>query len=109
MTAEAPPVMQVTVAYGGPEGEAVVAVALAPHASVADAVAESRLVERFGLAQIALGYAIFGQRATAGTPLRAGDRVELLRPLVADPKEVRRRHAALHPLPRPRPRRKRPA
>jgi putative ubiquitin-RnfH superfamily antitoxin RatB of RatAB toxin-antitoxin module len=101
--------IEVTVAYAGPEGEAVVAVAVATGATVAEAVARSRLVERFGLAHAAISYAIFGQRAPAATPLRAGDRVELLRPLVADPKDARRRHAALHPLPRPRPRRKRPA
>jgi putative ubiquitin-RnfH superfamily antitoxin RatB of RatAB toxin-antitoxin module len=101
--------IEVTVAYAGPEGEAVVTVALATGATVADAVARSQLVQRFGLAQAAISYAIFGQRARASTPLRSGDRVELLRPLIADPKDARRRHAALHPLPRPPPRRKRPA
>ena len=40
-----------------------------------------------------VAYAVFGQRAEAGTPLRDGDRVELLRPLVADPKDARRRRA----------------
>ena len=49
-----------------------------------------------------LAYALHGRRATAGTALREGDRVELLRPLVADPKTIRRRRAAAHPLPRPR-------
>lgn len=34
--------------------------------------------------------AIFGQRADGDAVLRDGDRVELLRPLVADPKEARR-------------------
>ena len=101
--------IEVTVAYAGPEGEGLVAVVVASTATVADAVALSRLVERFGLAQAAIGYAIFGQRALATTPLRAGDRVELVRPLIADPREARRRHAAQHPLPRPRPRNQRPA
>lgn len=36
------------------------------------------------------GYAVFGQRANGDTPLHDGDRVELLRPLQADPKEARR-------------------
>lgn len=40
------------------------------------------------------GYAIHGERATATTTLHDGDRVELLRPLQADPKEARRRRAA---------------
>ncbi|TCZ88374.1 RnfH family protein [Lysobacter sp. N42] len=41
-----------------------------------------------------VAYAVFGQRAGRDTPLRAGDRVELLRPLLADPKDARRRRAA---------------
>ena len=39
------------------------------------------------------GYAVFGVRATRETELREGDRLELLRPLVADPKDARRRRA----------------
>jgi putative ubiquitin-RnfH superfamily antitoxin RatB of RatAB toxin-antitoxin module len=35
-------------------------------------------------------YAIFGQRVDAEAVLRDGDRIELLRPLQADPKEARR-------------------
>ncbi|MEO8160316.1 MAG: RnfH family protein [Arenimonas sp.] len=37
--------------------------------------------------------AIFGNPATPATRLRAGDRIELLRPLLADPKERRRERA----------------
>ncbi|WP_206860730.1 RnfH family protein [Lysobacter changpingensis] len=40
-----------------------------------------------------VGYAVFGVRATRETELREGDRLELLRPLVADPKDARRRRA----------------
>jgi len=40
------------------------------------------------------GFAVFGERETAGYCLRDGDRVELLRPLQADPKEARRRRAS---------------
>ena len=39
-------------------------------------------------------YAVHGMRAEPMQPLRDGDRVELLRPLQADPKEARRRRAA---------------
>lgn len=40
------------------------------------------------------GLAVFGQAATAGTPLHAGDRIELLRRLELDPKQARRLRAA---------------
>lgn len=58
-------------------------------ARVADAV------EAAGLNGISAvdGYAIFGQRAQPDTLLADGDRVELLRPLQADPKEARRKRA----------------
>jgi len=40
------------------------------------------------------GFAVFGERETAAYRLRDGDRVELLRPLQADPKDARRRRAS---------------
>jgi hypothetical protein len=38
----------------------------------------------------AVAYAVFGQRVEGDTLLRDGDRLEMLRPLLADPKEARR-------------------
>jgi len=38
--------------------------------------------------------AVFGRNATPATRLYAGDRIELLRPLIADPKERRRERAS---------------
>lgn len=92
--------MNVEVAYVGPEGAFVVPLALAEGACVADAIAASCLVERLGLIEAALAYGIHGQHATGRTPLVDGDRVELLRPLEADPKVARRRRAEQRPLPR---------
>ena len=40
------------------------------------------------------GFALHGVRSEADARLHDGDRIELLRPLVADPKEARRRRAA---------------
>lgn len=44
------------------------------------------------------GLAIFGVAAVQGTPLRDGDRVELLRALQVDPKQARRLRAERRPL-----------
>jgi len=63
--------------------------ALEPGATVADAVRQAGLGHEGEVA----GYAVFGVAAGPSTPLRDGDRVELLRPLQADPKESRRRRA----------------
>ncbi len=89
--------MKVVVAYAAPGVETIVEVALAHGATVADAVARSAIAPPPGAA-----YAIFGQRATADTPLADGDRVEVTRPLIADAKAVRRARAADKPLPRTR-------
>jgi putative ubiquitin-RnfH superfamily antitoxin RatB of RatAB toxin-antitoxin module len=47
-----------------------------------------------------IAVAIHGVRASADTPLSEGDRIELLRPLQADPKESRRRRAQAQRTPR---------
>ena len=100
--------MRVVVAYAAPGVEALVTVTLQPGAVVADAVAAADFVTRFGLAPAEIAYAIFGQRARADTPVAEGDRVELTRPLLADPKDARRTRAAAKPRPRfPAPRKPR--
>ena len=85
--------MHIVVAYAEPGVEAQVDVVVTPGATVVDAVAASGLIVRFELKASMLAYAIFGQRVRAETPLADGDRIELLRPLAADPKEARRRRA----------------
>ena len=64
-------------------------VELADGANVGDALEASgwRLDAEF------VGLAVFGQAATAATPLQDGDRIELLRGLQLDPKQARRLRA----------------
>jgi uncharacterized protein len=90
--------MHIVVAYAEPGVEAQVDVVVAPGATVAHAVTASGLTTHFELKPSTLAYAIFGQRVRAETPLADGDRVELLRPLVADPKDTRRLRAREHRL-----------
>jgi len=61
---------------------------LAEGATVADALALTRL-PRDGLA----GFAVHGERVEQDVQLHEGDRLELLGPLLADPKDSRRRRA----------------
>jgi len=95
--------LRVLVAYAAPGVEALVPVEVEAGATVADAVAHSGLVARLGLPAASLAYAIFGQAAQPGTPLADGDRLELTRPLVADPKDRRRQRARDRPRPKARP------
>ena len=61
-------------------------------ATVADAIAAAGLAEDAALVDPErLG--IFGKRVPPGQALRDGDRVEISRPLIVDPKEARRRRA----------------
>lgn len=62
---------------------------------VGDAIAAARLEEAVPDIDIdPARLAVFGRLVTLATPLHEGDRVEVLRPLLADPKEVRRQRAA---------------
>ncbi len=81
--------MKVTVVRAWPEGHASVALQASPGMTVDDAVRASGLPIE-GVA----GFAVFGVRVDGSTGLNDGDRVELLRPLLIDPKEARRRRAA---------------
>jgi hypothetical protein len=59
--------------------------------TLADALRASRLLEGLSAAQAdALRPGIWGRVAGVDTPLREGDRVELTRGLLVDPKEARR-------------------
>jgi putative ubiquitin-RnfH superfamily antitoxin RatB of RatAB toxin-antitoxin module len=62
--------------------------------SVADAL---RRAGELGFAPAATAdaacLAVFGRAATPATLLHSGDRIELLRPLLADPKQMRRERA----------------
>ncbi len=58
-------------------------------ATVADAIAAAAFTQQ----QIPTAVAIHGEMVAMDQRLRDGDRVELLRPLLLDPKEARRRRA----------------
>jgi hypothetical protein len=67
--------------------QAIVPLQLAEGSTAGDAVRAS------GLDAAGLAIGIGGKRVAGGRVLQEGDRVELLRPLAADPNEARRRRA----------------
>lgn len=95
--------IRVAVAWASATAQEVVCVTLPAGATVADAIAASDAFARAGIDARLAGYAIYGQAARSDTPLRDGDRVEITRPLVADPKDLRRSRARDRPLPPARP------
>ena len=86
--------MKVEVAYAGPEGQWLVTLELDEGATALDAVLRSGIPDRlpvFDTSFARLG--VFARPVAHGTPLRDGDRVEIYRPLLADPKSARRERA----------------
>ena len=80
--------------YALPETEDAVHLTLPPGTKVRDALLASGILERhpeIDLARQKIG--IYGKVVAAGALLADGDRVEIYRPLVLDPKEARRRRA----------------
>ena len=90
--AAAAPHLTVTVALSPRAGEVVeVMLHLRAGATVADAVRESGLTQRYpSLDVAAMPVGVWGRFCARETALRDRDRVELYRPLQVDPKEARR-------------------
>ena len=89
------PELQVEVVYATADCQAVKSVRLPAGSHVAEAIAASGLLAEFP--EIDLGVNRIGVHAEPvelDTVLEDGDRVEIYRPLLADPKETRRRRAA---------------
>lgn len=87
--------MNVEVVYARRGRQELVRVQLPEGATVRQAVEASGLLEKhpeLDLAQNKLG--IFSKLSKPDTVLRDRDRVEIYRPLIADPKEVRKQRAA---------------
>ena len=87
--------MKVEVAYALPEKQAILEVEVAAGATVLEAAQQSGITEKFsGIDLENAKFGIFGNLVSSKQVLRAGDRVEIYRPLIADPKEVRKARAA---------------
>lgn len=81
----------VTVVYALPDEQAIVTLPFRDRMTAAEAVAESGLEERFAaIDERPLVLGIFGLRVDSGQTLEPGDRVEICRPLLADPRDMRR-------------------
>ena len=87
--------LQVEVAYALPDEQHIFALKVPPGTTAGQAIERSGVLERFpdiDLATQKIG--IFGKLNKPDYVLRPGDRVEIYRSLIADPKEVRKQRAA---------------
>ena len=85
----------VEVAYALPDKQEIVMLEVQPGTTAREAVQRSGIEKLFpGVDLEGSKLGIFGKAIKDGQVLRAGDRVEVYRDLIADPKEVRKRRAA---------------
>ena len=87
--------VRVEVAYALPERQLLLALTVPDGTTVREAVERSGLAARVaGLDLATAEFGLFGKVVPPTHALRDGDRIDVLRPLLADPKEVRRALAA---------------
>jgi len=87
--------IQIEVCYALPEQQELVTMTLAEGTTAIQAVTDSNLEKLFPEISLSeLKLAIYSSVIDNNSILKQGDRIEILRPLLADPKEVRKRRAA---------------
>jgi len=89
--------LKIEVAYAESGRQFLRRITLPSGATVADAIAASGLEAEFAIDVSNLAAGIWSKAAARDAPLNDGDRVEIYRQLIADPKEARRRRATRQP------------
>ncbi|HCN90876.1 MAG TPA: RnfH family protein [Oxalobacteraceae bacterium] len=92
--AEATNLLQVQVCYATPEQQILLALSIPEGTSLQDAIVQSGILRQVPEIDLDINrVGIYGRLRPLDTVLRAHDRVEIYRQLVADPKESRRKRA----------------
>ena len=87
--------LQVVVSYATPSREFLHPMTVAPGTTIGAAIEQSGVLAEFPEINLELQpVGIYAKKRPLDTVLRERDRVEIYRPLVADPKDSRRRRAA---------------
>ena len=90
-----PEEMMVEVAYALPNQQVILPVKLPTGSNAEAAIKASGVLSKFPEIDLAVNkIGVFGKLSKLDAQLRHLDRVEIYRPLIADPKEVRRQRAA---------------
>ena len=85
----------VEVAYARPDEQLILEIELTAGSTLLQAVEQSGIIARFPEIDLhTMKVGIFGKLKKPDQVLQPGDRVEIYRPLIADPKQVRKERAA---------------
>jgi uncharacterized protein len=86
--------LRIEVVYALPKRQVVIVLEVEEGATILAAIERSGILQQFPEVDPRRDDGgVFGKRVTLDTPLREGDRVEIYRPLIADPKAARRERA----------------
>jgi uncharacterized protein len=86
--------MLVEIAYARRESQLIIPLEVDPTLTAEQAIRRSGILERFPEIDLTVNkIGIFGKLISLDQPLRTGDRVEIYRPLIADPKQARQQRA----------------
>lgn len=87
--------ISVEIAYALPEEQRLLTVSVSEGMEIKDVIESSDILELYPELELdKLDVGIFGKMARMNQKVRDRDRIEIYRPLIADPKEVRKRRAA---------------
>ncbi|MBI5450042.1 MAG: RnfH family protein [Gammaproteobacteria bacterium] len=87
--------IEIEVAYARPDVQTILPVKIDRHMTIEEAIRHSGILEEFPEIDLATNkVGVFGKLAKLSATLQPGDRIEIYRVLIADPKDVRRQRAA---------------
>ncbi|MEQ1599695.1 MAG: RnfH family protein [Methylotenera sp.] len=86
--------IMVEVAYALPKEQLIIPISMPPEANAEAAIRVSGILNKFPEIDLNVNQiGIFGKLSKLDAPLRNLDRIEIYRPLIADPKEARKQRA----------------
>ena len=87
--------IHVELVWGEPDTQILLALDVAEGTTLLEAIEQSGIQEQNTKIEIdAARLGVFSRKKSPDYILREGDRIEIYRPLIADPKEIRRKRAA---------------
>ena len=87
--------IMIEVAYALPEEQVIISIKVPTIFNVLQAIEKSGIQKKFPSIDLSKNkVGIFGKKITLDQPLNNRDRIEIYRPLILDPKEMRRKRAS---------------
>jgi uncharacterized protein len=84
----------VEVAYALPNEQLIIPISMPPEANAETVIRASGILKKYPEIDLSVNQiGIFGKLIKLESPLRNLDRIEIYRPLIADPKEIRKQRA----------------